>query len=247
MGFIEKRSGGYRARYRDPLGRLTSKTFTRKADAERWTKEMEVAIERGDWLDPPSAQVPLATWAEEYLSLARRLSPSTQETYERDLRKYILPRFGAYRIGRLPADEIENWLNDEVAARRRPVVCPPPLPPPAPDAAGRRPEAEAPRQPVRPGRAAARPQDGDDVPHVGAGGRAGRGAPGALPAMIYLAVDSGMRLERAHRPPPGTRGPRPAQGPGDGTDDPTEGRQLAPQGTEDAGVGPLHHHVGRDR
>jgi len=39
LGFIEKRSGGYRARYRDPLGRLTSKTFTRKADAERWTKE----------------------------------------------------------------------------------------------------------------------------------------------------------------------------------------------------------------
>lgn len=65
MGFIEKRSGGYRARYRDPLGRLTSKTFTRKADAERWTKEMEVAIERGDWLDPRNAQVPLATWAEE--------------------------------------------------------------------------------------------------------------------------------------------------------------------------------------
>ncbi len=116
MGFIEKRSGAYRARYRDPLGRLTSKTFTRKADAERWTKEMEVAIERGDWLDPRNAQVPLATWAEEFLSLARRLSPSTQETYERDLRKYILPRFGAYRIGRLPADEIENWLNDEVAA-----------------------------------------------------------------------------------------------------------------------------------
>ena len=116
MGFIEKRSGGYRARYRDPLGRLTSKTFTRKADAERWTKEMEVAIERGDWLDPRNAQVPLATWAEEFLSLARRLSPSTQETYERDLRKYILPRFGAYRLGRLPADEIENWLNDEVAA-----------------------------------------------------------------------------------------------------------------------------------
>ena len=60
--------------------------------------------------------MPLATWAEEFLSLTRRLSPSTQETYERDLRKYILPRFGAYRLGRLPADEIENWLNDEVAA-----------------------------------------------------------------------------------------------------------------------------------
>jgi integrase len=116
MGFIEKRSGGYRARYRDPLGHLTSKTFTRKADAERWAREMEVDMERGDWLDPRGAQVPLATWAEEFLSLARRLSPTTQETYRRDLTKYIVPRFGAYRIGRLPADEIENWLNDEIAA-----------------------------------------------------------------------------------------------------------------------------------
>jgi len=50
------------------------------------------------------------------LSLARRLAPTTQQTYRRDLEKYILPRFGAYRIGRLPADEIENWLMDEVDA-----------------------------------------------------------------------------------------------------------------------------------
>jgi integrase len=65
---------------------------------------------------PRRADVALAAWAEEFLSLARRLSPTTQETYARDLRRYVLPRFGAYRLGRLPADEIENWLNDEVAA-----------------------------------------------------------------------------------------------------------------------------------
>lgn len=73
-------------------------------------------MERGRWLDPRGADMALATWAEEFLSLARRLSPLTQEAYRRDLDKYVLPRFGAYRIGRLPADEIENWLNDEVAA-----------------------------------------------------------------------------------------------------------------------------------
>jgi len=28
----------------------------------------------------------------------------------------VLPRFGSYRLGRLPADEIESWLNDEIAA-----------------------------------------------------------------------------------------------------------------------------------
>ena len=28
----------------------------------------------------------------------------------------MLPRFGMYRLGHVPADEIENWLNDEIDA-----------------------------------------------------------------------------------------------------------------------------------
>ena len=52
MGFIEKRSGHYRARYADPLGKLHSKTFRRKADADRFIREMEIEIDRGTWLDP---------------------------------------------------------------------------------------------------------------------------------------------------------------------------------------------------
>jgi integrase len=116
MGFIEKRSGRYRARYRDPLGRSRSETFTRKSDAERFLREVQVDIERGRWLDPSGGEVALAIWVEEFLSFARRLSPSTQQTYRRDLEKYILPRFGAYRLARLPAREIEHWLNDEVAS-----------------------------------------------------------------------------------------------------------------------------------
>lgn len=120
MGFIEKREGRYRARYRDPLGRQRCETFSRKADAERFLREQQVEMERGRWIDPAGADQPLAQWAEEFLALARRLSPSTQQTYRRDLVRYVLPRFGSYRLGRLPADEIENWLNDEVAAGRAP-------------------------------------------------------------------------------------------------------------------------------
>ena len=55
-------------------------------------------------------------WAEEFMLLCRRLAPTTQDTYRRDLDRYVLPRFGAYRLARIPADEIENWLNDEIAA-----------------------------------------------------------------------------------------------------------------------------------
>ncbi|MEO7296617.1 MAG: hypothetical protein ABIZ57_10780, partial [Candidatus Limnocylindria bacterium] len=96
-------------------GRQRVKTLTRKSDAERFLRETRVDLDRGRWLDPAGADIALATWVTEFLSLARRLSPSTQETYKRDLTRYVLPRFGDYRLGRLPATEIENWLNDEVA------------------------------------------------------------------------------------------------------------------------------------
>lgn len=118
MGHVERRTGekGYRARYRDPLGRQHSRSFARKADAERFLLEMETDKVRGAWIDPRNADMPLAEWVEEFLRLSRRLSPGTQQTYRRDLGKYVLPRFGAYRIGRIPPDEIENWLNDEIEA-----------------------------------------------------------------------------------------------------------------------------------
>jgi integrase len=115
LGSVEKRNGKYRARYRDPAGQQRSKTFTLKNDAARFLRDIEVDVDRGRWIDPRSADMSLEDWAKEFMSLSRRLAPSTQETYARDLNKYVLPRFGSYRLGRLPADEIENWLNDEIA------------------------------------------------------------------------------------------------------------------------------------
>ena len=116
MAHIEKQRGKYRARFSDPLGKIQSRTFERKADAERFLRQVDADRVRGQWVDPRNADTPLAVWAEEFLSLCRRLSPTTQETYRCDLDKYGLPRFGAYRLGQVPADEIENWLNDEIAA-----------------------------------------------------------------------------------------------------------------------------------
>ncbi|CAN5757755.1 site-specific integrase [soil metagenome] len=116
MAYIQKQRGKYRARFADPLGKVQSRTFARKADAERFLRELEADRVRGQWVDPRDADMPLAAWAEHFLLLCRRLSPTTQETYRRDLEKYVLPMFGAYRLGQVPADEIENWLNNEIAA-----------------------------------------------------------------------------------------------------------------------------------
>jgi len=116
VAWIEKRSNGYRVKYRDPLGRQHSRSFARRVDAHRFAREVEVDKDRGSWIDPRDADLPLARWAETFLSLSRRLSPTTQQTYRRDLEQYVLPRLEAHRLGRLPAEEIEHWLNDELAA-----------------------------------------------------------------------------------------------------------------------------------
>ncbi len=81
MPQIDKRGQRYRARYYDPLGRRHSKTFVRKADAERFLRELRVEMDRGHWLDPKGAELTVAEWSEEFLQLARRLSPTTQATY----------------------------------------------------------------------------------------------------------------------------------------------------------------------
>jgi hypothetical protein len=114
LGFIEKHHGKYRGRYRDASGRLRSKSFTLKADAERFVREEEVALERGAWIDSRAAEMSLAEWCERFMSLARRLAGTTQQTYRRDLDRYVLPKFGSYRLGRMRAEEIEEWLLDEI-------------------------------------------------------------------------------------------------------------------------------------
>ena len=42
MASIEKRGARYRVKYRDASGKQHSRTFTRKADADRFGREVEV-------------------------------------------------------------------------------------------------------------------------------------------------------------------------------------------------------------
>lgn len=50
------------------------------------------------------------------MALARSLAPTTQERYRRDLDRYVLPALGPRLLGQLTAEEIEHWLNDELAS-----------------------------------------------------------------------------------------------------------------------------------
>lgn len=106
----------WRARYRDPAGRSRSRTFDRKADAERFLASSSTDMERGAWVDPRLGKITLAAWTAEYLATAANLRPLTLQTYRRDLDKYVLPRFGRVPLARLSPVEIRAWLADELAA-----------------------------------------------------------------------------------------------------------------------------------
>ena len=64
MAHIEKRGRGrWRARYRDPSGRELSKTFTRRADAERFLALTEADKAHGSWIDPAAGRTPFGSYA----------------------------------------------------------------------------------------------------------------------------------------------------------------------------------------
>ncbi len=243
MGHVRKERGRYRARYRDPLGRSQSKTFTRKADAERFVREVELDKQRGNWIDPRDGDLPLAVWADTFLSLARRLSPTTQDTYRRDLERYILPRFGSYRLSRLPAEEIEQWLNDEVAegiaassvhrhyrTLRRMLAVAVQKQKILHNACDR---VDPPRVPRR----------GDDVPQLGSVDPLGGGPQRTLPSDDLRRSRHRHALGRVDRTAPRQRRRQPLQDPGHGTARPADRSKLCTAASEDSSGAAVNHRL----
>ena len=114
MGHIERRvwSGkvSYRARYRDPAGHERSKSFDRKADAERWLAEIEHAKARGLWTDPRLGRVRFADWLTAWWSTTTNLRPTTRDRDETLLRLHALPRFGDMPLAAISQLEVRAWV-----------------------------------------------------------------------------------------------------------------------------------------
>ena len=82
MASIQNRGGSYRVRYRDPSRRSRARSFTRKVDADRFAREVEVEVDmdRGDWFDRRKAEVLVGDCAEVWLRASLQLSPTSIQT-----------------------------------------------------------------------------------------------------------------------------------------------------------------------
>jgi Phage integrase, N-terminal SAM-like domain len=91
-------SGRWRGSYRDPSGRVRSKTFDRQRDASSWAREQHRAVERRKWKDPDLGKITFAAWAERWFTSAQDLRPSSRARVEIAIRRELVPRFGRYDL-----------------------------------------------------------------------------------------------------------------------------------------------------
>lgn len=101
-------SGKWLVRYRD-AGRNRSKTFSVKADADRYDAEVRRRRELGELIlsrrDIPTLREEAADW----LAGKTDLSPVTERHYANLLRLHVLPELGAMRLVDLRPRVLEGW------------------------------------------------------------------------------------------------------------------------------------------
>jgi integrase len=107
-------SGRFQARYRDETGteHTAPETFATKTAASRWLVTVETDMLRGQWIEPRSGEVPLKSYAEEWLVSRPNLRPRTREFYASLLRLHILPGLGAAELGRITPSAVRRWHAD---------------------------------------------------------------------------------------------------------------------------------------
>jgi integrase len=100
-----------KARYLDPDGRERSRSFARKADAERFLTEVEHSKIAGSYLDPDAGRVTLRSRIPLWLD-SLTCDPTTRHHIELRVNRHILPKLGDKRLEVLVKTPslIQSWV-----------------------------------------------------------------------------------------------------------------------------------------
>jgi integrase len=103
----------WRVRWRDPQQRLRSRSFTHKAEAERWLHHVQNELNAGTYASPDRAKVTVGHMAEQWAHAhLPTLKPSTASGYEGVLRLLVLPRWGSVPLAAVAYGDVAAWVGD---------------------------------------------------------------------------------------------------------------------------------------
>ena len=93
MAWIQERKRqhhtAYKVYWRDPAGKVRTRTFTRSADAKRYAREVEHRKDTGSYVDPAAGNITLSQAFDHMMSTATHLRPSTRDLYAMHGRLYL--------------------------------------------------------------------------------------------------------------------------------------------------------------
>jgi integrase len=122
MAWIEERKRqhhtAYKVYWRDPAGKVRTKTFTRSADAKRYAREVEHRKDTGSYVDPAAGNITLAEAFEHMMATSTHLRPSTRELYAMHGRLYLVGgSLGGRPIRSIGKADVREFLAELSATR----------------------------------------------------------------------------------------------------------------------------------
>lgn len=102
----------WRARYRTPAGKQRSKSFARKADAERFLTSVESSKLTGTFVDPARAKLTVRALSEGWLKSKASLKANTRANYTSVLDTHVLPHWGDVSLAAIDYESIQAWVGE---------------------------------------------------------------------------------------------------------------------------------------
>jgi integrase len=122
MASIKKTdSGTYSVRYRTPTGKQRRRTFQRRAEAQRFAREVEIAKDRGTYTDPRKGQTRWEDWIDQWQT-TRHNRPSTEARDNSYIKNHIRPAFQHKTLVAIEPPNIRTWINALVARGYAPAT-----------------------------------------------------------------------------------------------------------------------------
>src|SRR4051794_18426024 len=113
MANVEKRRRDgkttWLARWRDPDGRQRKRSFSRRADAERYLTSVQHSVLMGSYIDPAAGKVTFREYAEQW-RIAQVHRPTTTAHVETMLRRHAYPAFGDRPPSGIRPSELQRWV-----------------------------------------------------------------------------------------------------------------------------------------
>ncbi len=113
----------YDVRYRDPTGRQRKKAFSRRADADRFSRTIEVEKETGRYIDPSAGVVTFEAYSTRWLAHRPKLRPRTVSSYQSTLQNHLMGPLGSTPIALLTPTQVREWWAAMHTKELSPATC----------------------------------------------------------------------------------------------------------------------------